>query len=75
MTKRTVKLTKDERIAFANTDLAVGAMTALSQIPGISNPEVIDISGDVVTLNFDWSGTETFWEANEILIRFGFALA
>ena len=73
MSRQTIKLRKDERQVHAPMDLANGALTALSAIPGVLDPELVGAEGETVVLTYEWKGSGTYWETDETLIKYGFS--
>lgn len=73
----TVKLCRDDGVEgfFSTQRLSTDALNAMSAIPGVSKPEILSETDELVTISYIWTGPERCLEAGDILRRHGVAFA
>lgn len=76
MSKHSITLKRAGIQGFLSSNpIAIDALNALVQIPGVEEPEIVRESHDEVELTYTWVGETKFWETREHLLKFGLCVA
>ena len=72
MSKHSIAVKRNGVTGFlSDQSIGTDAINALSKIAGVSDIEIISEAEDKALLSYTWSGSDTFWETNEHLNKFG----